>query len=158
MTKIKKLVFISILTALSASLTLFQFRLGRGYVHFGDSIIYITALLLGPLPAAFAGGVGHAMADYISGYPVYILPTLVIKSLTGFTFGLIAGDGRSFVRLSAAFMVALVIITGGYFLAEIVIGNTAEALLSLIASPIQWLMSIAAVTAFLPVFRKIIKF
>ncbi|WP_353654867.1 TIGR04002 family protein [Clostridium sp. CCUG 7971] len=54
---------------------------GKGYVHIGDAFIYLGATLL-PMPyAIFCAAIGAAMADLITGYAIYIIPTLIIKSI-----------------------------------------------------------------------------
>lgn len=55
---------------------------GSGYTHAGDGIIYLAACIL-PMPyAMIAGAVGGALADGLSGYPVWIPATIIIKALT----------------------------------------------------------------------------
>jgi len=57
-----------------------------GYTHPGDCIIYLAACIL-PFPyAPAAAAVGGALADLLSGYPQYIIPTLFIKSLMTMLF------------------------------------------------------------------------
>lgn len=59
---------------------------GAGYTHAGDGIIYLAACLL-PAPYAVAAGViGGGLADALSGYPVWIPATVVIKALTALFF------------------------------------------------------------------------
>ncbi|MGN1083913.1 MAG: ECF transporter S component, partial [Lachnospiraceae bacterium] len=50
----------------------------QGYVNLGDCIILLSAWLLGPLYGFFAGGVGSALADLLTGYSHYAPGTLVI--------------------------------------------------------------------------------
>lgn len=52
-------------------------------------MVYITALLFGPLIGAFAGGVGSMSADIFLGYPHYAPATLVIKACEGAIVGLL---------------------------------------------------------------------
>lgn len=52
-----------------------------GYMNLGDTIVLLGAYFLGPVYGAVAGGVGSAMADLLSGYPVYVPATLVIKAI-----------------------------------------------------------------------------
>jgi uncharacterized membrane protein len=61
----------------------------NGYVHPGDSMILLGALMLGRRRGAFAAGVGSALADLIIGYSVWAPFTLVIKGVMAFTTGLI---------------------------------------------------------------------
>jgi len=59
----------------------------RGYFNIGEIMIYITALLMGPVVGAFAGGVGAALADLGLGYAHFAPGTLVIKATEGLIVG-----------------------------------------------------------------------
>lgn len=51
-----------------------------GYIHLGDALIYLAACLL-PVPyAAAAAAIGAGLADLLTA-PVWVLPTLVIKTV-----------------------------------------------------------------------------
>ncbi len=52
-----------------------------GYMNLGDTVVLPGAYLLGGAYGAAAGAIGPALADLISGYPVYVPATLVIKAL-----------------------------------------------------------------------------
>ncbi len=57
-----------------------------GYAHAGDSVIYLAACIL-PAPFGFiAASVGGALADLLSGYAVWAIPTAVIKALNVLPF------------------------------------------------------------------------
>lgn len=154
---LRTFVRIAMLTALAAVLTMFpQIPTGTGgYVHFGDSVIYLAAVFLGPLPGAAVGAVGHGLADLLTGHAVFVLPTFLIKGLIGFTVGKIAYqkiDVRHFVLAGLA---ALCIVTFGYFLAEIPLYGLASAAVVFISSPVQWLMSVAASAVLIPLVNRI---
>ncbi len=58
----------------------------QGYVHIGDGIIYLSAAIM-PMPYAMAASaIGAGLSDYMSGYAVWVLPTVIIKSLTVMAF------------------------------------------------------------------------
>lgn len=146
------------LTALAAVLTMFpQVPAGTGYVHFGDSIIYLAALFMGPLPGAIVGAVGHGLADFLSGYAIYAIPTFCIKGLIGFTVGKIAFNRHDALHLSLAALDALIIVTLGYFIFEWPMYGIGSAAAVFISSPAQWLMSVAATAVLLPILKQIFK-
>ena len=60
-----------------------------GYMNLGDAAVLLGAFLLGPRYGAVAGGVGSAMADALSGYPVYVPATLIIKAVMAVAAGLV---------------------------------------------------------------------
>lgn len=65
----------------------------QGYIHAGDSMIFVAALLLGWKYGALAGGLGSALADIIS-YPHWAIPTFIIKTVMGALVGWIAKESR----------------------------------------------------------------
>jgi len=58
----------------------------QGYIHAGDTMIFVSAAILGPIPGMIAAGVGSALADMM-GYPQWVIPTLLIKGLMGYLMG-----------------------------------------------------------------------
>ena len=60
----------------------------QGYVHLGDTFIFVSVLLLGKKYGAVASGVGSAMADILGGFAIYAPWTLIIKFLMAYIMGL----------------------------------------------------------------------
>ena len=52
-----------------------------GYVNLGDTLVLMSAFLLGPVYGGLSAGIGSALADLITGYAYYAPGTLVIKLL-----------------------------------------------------------------------------
>lgn len=67
----------------------------RGYVHLGDSMIFISAILFGRRVGALAGGLGSALADLVGGYAYWAIPTLIIKSVMGALVGWVSDSYRN---------------------------------------------------------------
>lgn len=61
-----------------------------GFFNIGETMVYITALLFGPLVGGFAGGVGSMLADLFLGYPHFAVGTLVIKGCEGAVVGFLS--------------------------------------------------------------------
>ena len=53
----------------------------NGYTHIGDSMVILSAFILGKKEGALAAGLGAALCDLLSGYMQYIIPTFFIKSM-----------------------------------------------------------------------------
>jgi uncharacterized membrane protein len=62
----------------------------QGYVNVGDTMIFVSALIMGPQAGLIAGGVGSALADILLGYLHWAPWTLVIKGIEGLIVGLLA--------------------------------------------------------------------
>lgn len=88
-----------------------------GYIHLGDSFLYLAASVL-PTPLAIAaGGIGEALSDALTGSIVYALPTLIIKSAMVLCF---SAMGKKIITKRNIFAVipAGVICIVGYYLTE----------------------------------------
>lgn len=64
------------------------------YIHAGDSMIFITAILFGWKYGAVVGGVGSALADIFVGATIWAFPTLIIKALMGAMVGFMARETK----------------------------------------------------------------
>jgi uncharacterized membrane protein len=90
----------------------------KGYFNLGEVVIYIAALIFGPVVGALAGGVGSALADVAGSYLQFAPLTLVIKGVEGFIVGRLAGAGTA-GRLRAT-VAGGIWMVAGYFLAEVI--------------------------------------
>ena len=59
----------------------------QGYVHLGDTMIFLSVLLLGKKGGTVASGFGSALADILGGYAAYAPWTFLIKALMAFIMG-----------------------------------------------------------------------
>jgi len=97
-----------------------------GYFNVGDVMIFVSALTFNPLIGGVAGGLGSAIADII-GFPVFAVPTLIIKGLEGLLAGLITNK-KSLYRDIIAVLVAGTEMITGYFLVEVYLWGVGAAL------------------------------
>lgn len=86
-TKIRRIVLTGLFSALIFVFTAYiHVPTGAGYTHAGDGFIYLAACLL-PTPYAVAAGmIGGALADGLTGFPVWIPATIVVKAVTALFF------------------------------------------------------------------------
>ena len=140
MKKTRKLVIAAVLATVITIMTAYVCHVpvgtNGGYVHFGDTFIYIAACML-PFPyAAAAAAIGAGLADLLTA-PVWILPTVIIKTLICVPFT----SKKSTLlcpRNVVAVFVSAVISISGYAIAEgIMFGNWAASLLSLSGGIVQ---------------------
>ena len=116
-----------ILTALFAALIFVTVRfipafpLGNmGYVNFGDTFIYLGALML-PAPfAMLAGAVGAGLADLSFNAVLWVIPTVIIKSLLALAAQPFTKYAKGVWR-DIGIALCGVITVGGYYLAEVVL-------------------------------------
>jgi uncharacterized membrane protein len=106
-----------------------------GYFNVGDVMIFVTALTFNPLIGGVAGGLGSAIADII-GFPIFAIPTLVIKGLEGLLASLIS-DKKQVYRDVLAVVVAGTEMILGYFLVELWLWGIGGALAEVAANIAQ---------------------
>ena len=123
---------------LATSIIKFSTGLGEGYIHLGDSMIYLTACVL-PFPYCIvAGALGGALADIISGFAIWSIPTAVIKFLNALPFVFFCKKSKILCKQTISMTIVSGIITIlGYFVAECILYSVASATLSLLGNTIQ---------------------
>ena len=89
-----------------------------GYVHLGDSLIFLAASLLAPTYACTAAAIGAGLADIIGGFPQYALVTILVKALTALCFSA-RREKCIKTRNLIALIPAIMINAGGYYLFEV---------------------------------------
>lgn len=123
----QQMVMVGLFAALTFVATyLIKIPSGFGYIHPGDSIVYLSGIMLGPIFGALAAGIGSFLADILAGYASYALPTLIIKALDALVVALVfkalVKDEESVLVKSMKFIIAAVcgglIMVSGYFAFE----------------------------------------
>ena len=110
---VERLILTGLLTALIAVVTIviaIPVPFTNGYVHPGDSMIFMAVLILGRRRGALAAGLGSALADILLGYFIWAPFTLAIKACMAFCTGLIiekCAEGRRKLFIACAFVTAL---------------------------------------------------
>lgn len=132
------------LIAVMTAYVSFKTGINDGYLHFGDSMIYIAACVL-PLPyACAAAAVGGFVADMLAGAAVWAPFTAVIKALNALPFALVytlhkTQSPQKILNKTTAFMpiVSGLITIFGYFLVEGLLYTFPSAAVSMLASLVQ---------------------
>ncbi|MBR1730816.1 MAG: ECF transporter S component [Ruminococcus sp.] len=141
---------IIVLTALFAALTTVATMFIKiptlfGYVHVGDSMIYLGASVLpGPF-GVIAGAIGGGLSDLFSGYPHWVLPTAIIKAFNAVPFVIakyiMTKKGKGNKIINPASLTALVptslVTVFGYFIAHFLMYDWAAAVAGLTTEWIQ---------------------
>ena len=111
------------LTTIATVLIVVPFPTSTGYLNFGDALVLVSGMILGPIGGFVAGGVGSATGDLLLGYTHFAPITLIVKGLEGLAIGFFARYSPKPSRLGVRDVIGLVlasaIMLSGYFLAEI---------------------------------------
>jgi uncharacterized membrane protein len=163
--KTKKIVFCALMTSLTTAATMVIHipSAFHGYIHLGDGMVLLSSLLLGPLLGAAAGGIGSMLADLLSGYAFYAPATLIIKALAAFLAGSLyqkfikKNQGASFKLLPflSAGIVCSIVVTGGYFLFELIVYGPSAAIVNIPLNAVQNIFSLVVAGSLLPVLLRI---
>ncbi len=87
-----------------------------GDFNLGDVAVFAVALTFNPVVGGLAGGIGSAIADLI-GFPIFAIPTLIIKGLEGLLASVIS-NRKSPLRDILAVVIAGSEMVVGYFIVE----------------------------------------
>ncbi|MBR0413040.1 MAG: ECF transporter S component [Eubacterium sp.] len=124
--KLKNIIVTAVFSAMIFVLTaVLHIPVASGYVHLGDALLYVCALMLDMTWALVAGALGEGLADVASGFAAYAPATVIIKVLIALCFTLIKKKSGKLLSAFSALMTvpAGVITVGGYFLADLVISR-----------------------------------
>ena len=162
---VRQLVYLALMTALVAVATMVisvPVAATGGYVNFGDTLIFVSALIFGPLTGLVAGGLGSAMADVLGAYGIWAPFTLVVKGLEGLLCGYVylklvgAGWSRDKAGLAAMILAAAWMITGYLISGAIIIGSFSVAAVEIPANMVQGGVSVAVAAVLVRPLRKIV--
>ncbi|NLL80578.1 MAG: ECF transporter S component [Clostridiales bacterium] len=145
-----------------------------GYIHPGDCLVLLCGIILGPGLGALSAGVGSMLADLLSGYVIYAIPTLIIKGVTAAIAGIVFRKlKRKFSHSYAVFTLAGILaelnMVFGYFINKIVktmflaglynketfSAGLAAAITDLLPNTIQGIVGIVLGLALFPILMKI---
>ena len=129
-------VMAALITLATAYICHIPVGLNGGYIHFGDSLIYLAAALLPKPYAMLAAAVGGGLADLLTA-PMWVVATVIIKMLLVLPF---TGKDKKVMcmRNVIALVIAGVISVIGYTVAEyFLFGTWSVLLVSLLPGMIQ---------------------
>lgn len=87
----------------------------NGYVHLGDTFVFLCGSLLSPVYAFAAAAVGGCLADLLTGYPAWAVASLLIKGFTALCFS--ARRPRILcLRNLLGILPAALLCVGGYYI------------------------------------------
>lgn len=160
-----------ILSALMAALTCIATMIIRiptpalGYIHFGDGMVLLSGILLGPVYGTLAAGIGSMFADIFSGYMGFAPATLIIKALAAFAGGTVyhliiksfsRNEKKILGTIAGGLSGGLVVITGYYLFSALFLGmGFLAALTDIPFNLVQTAFGIAGASLLLPVMDKV---
>lgn len=134
---VRSLCITAVLTAVVFIMTFVpKIPIPLGYAHLGDAVIFLTILFTGRKNAALAAAIGSALSDLIGGFPLWIVPTLLIKwIMVEIVYRIVRPEGRTWSILSLkvilAFLISSLWMAGAYTVAGgILYGSMGAALAS----------------------------
>lgn len=118
--------------------------INNGYLHFGDSVIYLAGCIVGPF-GIISAAIGGALADIMAGVAVWAVPTAIIKALNCLPFVLATRyytKKKGCFKIVNAYTVTMTVVSAlitvfGYLLAESLMYSFPTALTSVPFSIVQ---------------------
>lgn len=158
---LKKIIVAAMFSAVIAVATMIiRIPSPTGYVNFGDCFVLIAGWLLGPF-GILAAAIGSALADFLSSYTIYIIPTFIIKGCMALCawalFKAISKGGKKLIVISyiLSAVVAEIIMVVGYFTFEAIFFSPMLAVQSILGNAFQGLTGILAGTLLIGAIKKL---
>ena len=123
--KTRSICFAAVLAALVFVMTYVpRIPISLGYAHLGDAVIFLSYAYFNRRDAAWAASIGSCLSDFLGGFPIWIIPTFLIKYvMVVIVFAVAQKDGEKTpvvslrtvlaFLLSAAWMVVSYTVSGG---------------------------------------------
>lgn len=128
--------FAAIITLMTAYICHIPYGANGGYIHFGDALIYVAAVIL-PRPYAMAAAaIGGGLADLLTA-PMWAPATIIIKMLITLPFTSKNGRMLNGRNIIAPFLAALISATGYYLAQGILFGSWISVIASFAGSAVQ---------------------
>lgn len=155
--KLKNAVITAMLMALTVLLTIsFHITIPQtgGYVHLGDTIIYITIFLLGKRSGTLVGALGGTIADMLTS-PMYTPVTFVVKGISSYISGILYEKfGGKLIGSAISFLIGGMVMVLGYYFAEaIMFGSFVTPIASIPFNIAQAVSSAVIACIFIPIFK-----
>ena len=135
------------LVTVATAIIAIPFPTSTGYLNFGDTLVMISGMLLGPFGGFIAGGLGSALADVSMGYLGFAPLTFVVKGTEGLLIGLISKRTNEFGKLGARDLAGLIIggiiMMLGYFIGEIFLLGYEAAIAELLF--LNWIQAVSGI-------------
>lgn len=108
-----RLCVMALATALTFLMTVIpKIPIPLGYAHLGDAVVFLLPFFLKRKDAMLAAAVGSALADFLGGFPIWVLPTLFIKAGMAYATSLFVQKSPQFALIGC--ILASLILTAGY--------------------------------------------
>ena len=155
---VKVITVTAMFTAINVVLSSFGVPVPGGHLYLNDIIICTAALLLDPLPAFVAGGIGAFLGDFFF-YPAPMFVSLVTHGLQAVVISMIShrkGEQPKMAPSVIAVMIGALIMVAGYSFGRAYIYSTPE--YALLKLPFQFLQAgVGAAASIIIVFHLKIK-
>ena len=131
-----------------------------GYVNFGDCIVLVSGILLGPIYGGLAAGIGSALSDALYGHMIYVPGTFVIKMLMAvvafYIYRALSKNKNDYkvIPLAVASVAGELIMVGGYLAYETALYAFATAVLGVVPNCMQGLSGIILSVLVLQIMKK----
>jgi len=153
---LKRLVLLALLTAINVVISrifIIPMPLTHGNINLCDAIIYLVALLFGPVAGGVVGGLSGFLLDLLGGYGQFMLFSLVVHGLEGFFVGLVFrywNLKNQVVKGAVAGVIGVFLMVAGYFVTNTVLYTFAAGFASLFTNTIQGVVGVVIAIVLLP--------
>lgn len=130
----------------------------QGYFNIGDCIVLLCGWILSPSYAFLSAGIGSLLADIVSGYAIYAIPTLIIKGLMAvsahYIYKLLSVRINKIIARVLSGLVGELVMVLGYFIFEVFLYGVVLASLNIPGSLFQGIVGFILSIILINIFNK----
>ena len=141
---VRKLTLVSLFTAIIFIVTRFvQIPIPLGYATISNAIIVFCCIFIEGKHAVFAASIGSALADLIS-FPIYTIPTIILKGLMPIIFGMIIKlpIKKIYLKYLIAGSVVMLVPVAGYTIVGCILYGTKAGVLQIPGLSIEYVINV----------------
>lgn len=130
----------------------------KGYINLGDTFVLLSGWLLSPTYGFLAAGIGSALADFFSGYMIYVPATFFIKGsmalLTYYSLSFLPHKFSLFYKRTFSGIFAEILMVLGYYIFEGFLYGFGPSLVNILPNGIQGFAGIFLSLFFIRILEK----
>lgn len=158
--KTKEMTKLAMMVALTVTLSLMfiiPIPATKGFVTLCEVGIYASALFFGPTGGLLVGAMSGGLIDLISGYPEWVIFSIVIHGFQGFLLGYLYNKFPNKKGLLLGFTLASLFMIIGYALATALLFGWPAGIASLPSNAVQNIFGIAVTVPLFQALQKVLR-
>lgn len=130
----------------------------KGYINPGDCFVLLSGWLFGPMYGFLTAGIGSSLADFFSGYTMYVPATFFIKGImalsSSYIYKILSKSNKKILPYIVSGIVAEVFMVILYYIFEGFLYGFFASLVNIPSNIVQGIFGVVIGTLLISIFKK----